>query len=292
MNKKIEGIDEEFQELGNTLSNLDFSNNTDKKKIYEKTLKNINRKEGIRMLKNKFKKASMAAAALAVLVTAANPTYAADMAKKMINSLTLGNVSFMEKTDLGVEPLEDCYKGKVFDENGNEVTSVDVNALYDNTQKLYTKDGKEIAYMARGEIVTVEEEEQKWTTIEDENKIKEYASFDYKLPEYIPEGYEFKEAKYKKHSGVTDEKTYYSEDLSLVYEDKNTGKNIYLEEYSSEQPFAVMTNKDMEQIKVNDIDAVVFNNGSIGWAINDVSYNIGSQDINQDELLKIAESIK
>ena len=199
MNKIIEGINEEFQELGNTLNDLDFSNDANKKKIYEKALNNINRKEGNRMLKNKFKKAGVAAALLMIIGVASNPTYAADIAKKFVTDITFGKVSFFQNTEVGVEPLRECFKGKVFDENGNEVTSIDINAFcYDHTQKLYTKDGKEIAYMKDDKIVTVEEDEQKDTIIEDKDKIKEYASFDYKLPTYVPEGYEFVEAKYRK----------------------------------------------------------------------------------------------
>ena len=297
MNKKIEGINEEFQELGNALNDLKSSSNAEKKKIYDMTLNKVNRKEGNYMLKNKFKKAGAAAALIMIIGVASNPTYAADLARKLVTDVTFGKVSFSQNTEAGVEPLDECFKGKVFDKDGNEVTSIDINAFcYDHTQKLYTKDGKEIAYMKDGEIVTVEQEEeedkQKSTIIEDKDKIKEYASFDYKLPDYVPEGYEFINAKYKKYEGVTDGKTYYMYFLELNYKNKTTGESYGIEECYSEVPFSSVSNKKMEQIKINDNDGVLYETGDIGFEMNDVSYMIHSEGLDKDENLKIAESIK
>lgn len=127
---------------------------------------------------------------------------------------------------------------------------------------------------------------------EDKDSINQYATFDYKFPQSVPEGYEFKNAEYEKYKGVTDGEEWYMQTLELNYEDKTTGNTFSLTETYSEVPFTYVNNKKMEAIKVNDNDGVLYETGVISWVMDEVSYVISSEALDNDTKLQIAESIK
>jgi hypothetical protein len=107
----------------------------------------------------------------------------------------------------------------------------------------------------------------------------------------LPEGYEFDRAEfYKDDNGVVENSKY----ITLYFTNKKTGEKIYIPQRFADEETAYSTGASkVEEIKINGVDAVLYDDRNIDWEANGVIYGISAKGkITRDELIKIAESIK
>ncbi len=188
-------------------------------------------------------------------------------------------------------------RGLLFDKDGNELTHVGSDTeMYDKDGNLFDDEsfaaliedtlGSEVKIVADKEY-DPETAEHTFASLEEAQKT---ASFDIKVPEYLPEGYELARV-----YTFTDGKGGYSGDyMTLVY--KNGEKDIHVFEriINDETAFSAGTDGTLEEIELNGVTAVIMDGTSIDWETKDsVSVGISAKgNITKDELIKMAESTK
>ncbi|AGY77882.1 DUF4367 domain-containing protein [Clostridium autoethanogenum] len=294
-----ESNSEEFNELleiGKTLANKDFSENSNKEAVFNKTLKNINEYNGDNIMKksNRIKKTVAAAAVFLVVGGVFTQTsFAKGLAEKVINRISLGHITAEQIQEPSQVVIPTDLKGKIFDKNKNPVTVVTKN-----TGKLYTKSGEEIATILNGKIVTVSEakaEDEKiqnnMLIVKNSSSLNKYTCFDVKLPSYLPEGYKFDRAEFYKDNDGSVSKEY----IDLYFTNAKTGKYISMNQRfaSKKTKYEDGTDGKMEKVKVNGKDAILFDNRNMDWENNGVLYSLsGRGAFGKTELIKIADSIK
>lgn len=294
-----ESNSEEFNELleiGKTLANRDFSENSNKEAVFNKTLKNVNKHKGDNVMKksNRIKKTAAAAAVFLVVGGVFTQTsFAKGLAEKVINRISLGHITAEQIQEPSQVVIPTDLKGKIFDKNKNAVTVVTKN-----TGKLYTKSGEEIAAVSNGKIVTVteakaedEKVEENMLIVKDSSSLNKYTCFNVKLPSYLPEGYKFDRAEFYKGKDGSVSKKY----IDLYFTNAKTGKYIYMQQRFAckETKYEGGTDGKIEKVKVNGKDAILSDNKSMDWENNGVLYSLsGRGAFGKAELIKIADSIK
>lgn len=293
----IEGIDREFQELASQLKNVDFSKESNKNYVMNKILKNIDNK-GVNKM-NKIKRTGIIAASLLIVSTlVSQTTFAQEAVEKILKTLSLGHVTMIEYDENEPEEaiLPESVKGNVFDKNKNALEKITKDIF---AEGIYTKDGEKIAKInpQKGTIVTekqMEEDEKKERDntlyVTDSSKLNEYTCFEVKLPTYLPDGYTFKNADFTKDEvgNVKDSKY-----ASLHFENKTTGKEIYIQErFACDETKTYEDAENIEKISINGVDGILSNGRNIDWEADNTIYYVGGKNIGKDEAIKIAESIK
>jgi hypothetical protein len=294
-----ESNSEEFNELleiGKTLANRDFSENSNKEAVFNKTLKNVNKHKGDNVMKksNRIKKTAAAAAVFLVVGGVFTQTsFAKGLAEKVINRISLGHITAEQIQEPSEMVIPTDLKGKIFDKNKNPVTVVTKN-----TGKLYTKSGEQIVDIANGKIVTISEAkaedekvEKNMLIVKDFSSLNKYTCFNVKLPSYLPEGYKFDRAEFYKGKDGSVSKKY----IDLYFTNAKTGKYIYMQQRFAckETKYEGGTDGKIEKVKVNGKDAILSDNKSMDWENNGVLYSLsGRGAFGKAELIKIADSIK
>ncbi|WP_213950963.1 DUF4367 domain-containing protein [Tepidanaerobacter syntrophicus] len=288
-------------ELGKTMADKDFSKDSDKQKVFERVLRNINEQKGREdTLKksNKTKSIVTKVASFALVCVLGfslmQTSFAQGVVDKIVRTISLGHITILESepSDIKSVPVPDKLKGKIFDKDGNplEVLSTE------HADEIYTVDGERIAYIdSDGDIVTKSEHEKaradECLIIKDPNQLNNYTCFDIKLPSYLPEGYKFTEAEFfKDENGVVEN----SKVVGLYFANEETGKFIYMQQRVAEEDAGYVTDAvKIEELKINGQDAVLYDDSNLDWEYNGVIYMlVGRGEIAKDELIKIAESIK
>ena len=300
----IEGIDEEFQDLANQLSGMDFSKESNKDSVLNATLNNINIEGDSNMKKiNKIKKTGIVAASLLIASTlVAQTTFAQGVVNKIIKTISLGHITMVQEEDDELKEVElpDSLKGNVLDKNKNPLEKITKN-IY--AQGIYTKDGEKIYKIdfRNGTILTEEQakqveekekekREENTLCVSDISTLNQYTCFDVKLPTYLPDGYTFKNAEFTKDEAGNVKDSKYA---SINFENKATGKEIYLQErFACEETRAEGCSDDIEKININGVDAILSEGKNIDWEANNTIYNLVGKNIGKDEVIKVAESIK
>ena len=293
----VEGIDREFQDLAGQLKNMDFSKESNKNYIMNEVFKNIDNKGVDKM--NKIKRTGIIAASLLIVSTlVSQTTFAQATVEKILKTLSLGHVTMIEydENELEEAVLPDSLKGNVFDKNKNPLEKITKDIF---AEGIYTKDGEKIAKInpKNGTVVTekqMKEEENKEKNetlyVTDSSKLNEYTCFEVKLPTYLPDGYTFKNADFTKDEvgNVKDSKY-----ASLHFENKTTGKEIYIQErFACDETKTYQNAENIEKISINGLDAILSNGRNIDWEADNTIYYVGGKNIGKDEAIKIAESIK
>lgn len=288
-------------ELGKTMADRDFSKDSDKHKVFERALRNINKyRNGEDTLKksNKTKGIVTKVASFALVCVLGfslmQTSFAQGVVDRIVRTISLGHITIFESepSDIKSVPVPDKLKGKIFDKDGNplEVLSTE------HADEIYTADGERIAYIdSNGDIVTENEHEKakadECLIIKDPNQLNNYTCFDIKFPSYLPEGYKFTEAEFfKDENGVVENSKF----AGLYFTNEETGKFIYMQQRVAEEDTGYVTGSDkVEELKINGQDAVLYGNSNLDWEYNGVIYMlVGRGEIAKDELIKIAESIK
>lgn len=286
----------ELLEIGKLLANNDFSENSNKEEVYDRTLKNISKYEGENNMKKSRKITKVASIALVCVLgfSIMQTASAQEFIGKVLKNISLGHITISEEEPLEVEsfPVPEEFKGRIFDRAGNPVEE-----LSTKLEKLYTVDGEEIAEfdLETGDIITVAEwnrtRKEEILVVKDSSKLNNYTCFDVILPSYLPEGYKFDRAEfYKDDNGVVEDIKY----IDIYFTNDKTGKYIYMQQRFADEETAYATGRDrVEEIKINGVDAVIYDDRNIDWEANGVIYGISAKgEVTKDELIKIAESIK
>lgn len=295
----------ELLELGRTLAVKDFSKGSNKQEIFCKTLKNINQYKGEDSVEKSKKTRSLVikAASFAFVcilgISLMQTSLAQAVVDKIVRTVSLGHVTILqeEPSKIKSHPVPDELKGKIFAKDGKplEVFSEDIH------EKMYTANGEEIVYIdSNGEIITVAEKEkvrteeiseEEYFVVKNPDELNQYTCFNVILPSYLPKGYKFNEAKfYKDKNGVVENTKY----LGVYFTNEKTGKYIYMQQRFADEETAYATGADkVEEIKINGVDAILYDNSNLVWEVNGVIYTIlGRGEITKGELIKMAESIK
>lgn len=292
---------EELLEIVKALENKDFSEISNKEEVFNKTLENINKHKGEDTMKksNKFKHPIVKVASFALVgllsISLMQTSFAQEVVGKVLKTISLGHIVVFEDEFLETEshPIPDEFKGKIFDKDGNEIKEFTPSDF----KNVYTADGEEIAYIdiETGEVVTIAESERQWEEdtliVKDPNELNNYTCFDVILPSYLPEGYKFEKAEfYKGENGIVENSKY----IDLYFTNEKTGKSIYMQQrFADEETGYATGGTNVEEIKINGVDAVFYSNRNIDWESNGVLYGLsGRGEIDKSELIKIAESIR
>ncbi|MCB2305873.1 DUF4367 domain-containing protein [Clostridium estertheticum] len=301
-NKKDPSEYNELLEFSKSMSKEDFSKNSNKKGVFNKTLKSISENKGEDIMKkqNKFKKTAIAVAVICIVsVSVMQTSFAQEIADKVIKTISLGHISVMQMEPSKIKEmrLTDEYKGKVFDKQGKQVQVV----TQDNRNELYTAKGEKIANMQGGKIITVAEQEKidkeskdALVEVKDSSKLNDYTCFDVKLPKFLPEGYKFDRAKFYKDKNEIKVKN--SKYIELYFTNEKTGKSISMQERFPDGTTKgeLSTDGTIEKTKINGVNAVISDDRNIDWETKDAIYflSAGEGGITKSELIKVAESIK
>ncbi|MBU3199584.1 DUF4367 domain-containing protein [Clostridium estertheticum] len=300
---KIESSEyNELLEFSKNMSKEDFSKNSNKKGVMNKTLKSISENKGENIMKksNKFKKAAIAVAAICIVsVSIMQTSFAQDIAEKVIKTISLGHISVIQTEPSKIKEmrLTDEYKGKVFDKQGKQVQVV----TQDNHNELFTAKGEKIAHMQAGKIITVAEQEKMdkerekgVVEVKDSSKLNDYTCFNVKLPTFLPEGYKFDRAEFYKEKN--EKKVENSKYIGLYFTNEKTGKSIYMQQRFPDETTKSIASTDgtIEKTKINGVNAVISDDRNIDWETKDAIYflSAGKGGIIKSELIKVAESIK
>lgn len=192
------------------------------------------------------------------------------------------------------EPMPEEYKGKIFDENGNEFTYFPAYL-----KGAYNANGEPIMCVKDGMVFTEEEWEEyyneveaneAYTEITDLSKISDYTCFEVKMPTYLPEGVEFKTAGVWSEEDVTDNVC-----IELSFVNEAGEEVIYMQQrfVCEEAAYETGTSGEVKELEINGAKGLMYDN-SLNWETAEVMYlmNSLSDEVSGDEMIKIAESIK
>lgn len=268
-----ENIDEEFK---NTLALISTQGDENMKKL------------------SKGKKAGLVAVSVVCALTITmQTTFAKDLVNKIINSLSLSNITILEDEGYKWEDrdIPASAIGKVFDEHGNIVEKI----TFENQEHLYNSEGEQVLGVEPdGTLLTEEVLKQRsgddTLIVEDASKLDGYTCFDIKLPSYLPEGFTFHSANFYKDEDNNGK--IFDKACSLNFVNSKTGKEIYISQnYISEGSAGETSFKNIEKVKVNGADAIVGDEGIV-WEVNGIRYLMYTYDLGKAESIKIAESIQ
>ncbi|NLZ52072.1 MAG: hypothetical protein GX892_02805, partial [Thermoanaerobacteraceae bacterium] len=142
----------ELLELGKLLADKDFSKDSDKQKVFEKSLKNINQykgREDILKKSNKAKSIITKVASFALVCVLGfslmQTSFAQGGVDKIVRTISLGHITILESEPSSVKsvPVPDKLKGKIFDKDGNPLKALST----EHADEIYTADGERIAYI-------------------------------------------------------------------------------------------------------------------------------------------------
>lgn len=292
----------EILQLSKELANNDFSKNSNKEEVFDKTLKNINNYKGEDNMKksNKNKRPIMKVASIALVcvlgITTMKTSFAQELVDKIVKSISIRHVTVIEEEapiEGEIIPISESLKGQIFDKDGNPIEEFVVG----QTQKIYTADGEEIHNFIslddKIKIVTDSEKEKERETenlvVKNTNELNDYTCFDVVLPSYLPEGYEFDRAEFfRDENGAVENSKY----ISLFFTNEETGEFIYMQQRFADEETAYATGSDkVEKIKVNGVDGLLYGD-NLDWEDNGVIYMLNGRGIIKGELIKMAESFK
>lgn len=288
-------------EIFEIFESRDFSKQSNKEEVFNRTLKNINKHKGENTVKksNKFKHPITKIASFALVgilsISLMQTSFAQDVVGKVLKTISLGHIVVFEDEFPEIESysVPDKLKGRIFDKDGNPIKEFSKT----NPGNVYTADGEQISDVnfKTGEIITVAESEElmkeQTLIVKDPNELNNYTCFDVILPSYLPEGYKFEKAEfYKDEDGIVENSKY----ISLYFSNEKIGKFIYMQQrFADEETGYATGGSKVEEIKINGVDAIFYSDKNIDWEANGVIYGLsGRGEISKNELIKIAESIK
>lgn len=293
-----EGESKELLKLGRALAHKDFSEGSDKTAILNQARRRLNRQReetGLRT-KHRLRRPAVILATLLVAcvlsVTFVQPSFAQEMLHKVLKTINLGHIVAHEveySAENNVIPEE--LRGKIFDSNGNALVTLDAAQ---EASDIYNADGEKIVGFSDGKWITESEKDQvksKMLIVKDSAKLNEYTVFKVGLPEYLPEGYVFDRAEfYKDESGEVKNSKY----IDLYFVKEATDEVIFMQQRHADEEtaFEMSTNGKIEKLQINGVDAVMINDKAVDWEANGVLYDVSAANLDKDEIVKVAESIR
>lgn len=224
------------------------------------------------------------AACIALVAALSQTTFAQELVENIIKSISTGHNRFTQVQTPDTAPIPPELQGKIFDKDGNPLTT------YTKGQEIYDENHSKIISTEHIMISPADDDndiESDKFYVNNPGDIQQYASFDVKLPAYLPEGYAFSNAYFFKEQNGNICGDY------LFVEYKNAdGKRIVIDEriINEETAFEAGTDGSIEEITINGHKAVVMDGKSVDWEADGASYGVNGP--NQQEATKIAESMK
>lgn len=306
MNKKTKTDD--FKKIEDLLLNADLGSQACEKRILNRikykietgTIPTTTTKKDEYIMKKPYLKLSrVVTIALAALLLGGSTAYATGSLSSILAFFKIGNTeitqyaegndSSLSNHQLSLEEIQEGFKGKLFDKEGNEV-------LYGTETDYYTADGQLIKnFMIKdgqdgnNEYITSTEDFDNQSPSLTLNEVKKSMNQNIILPTYVPEGYAFKE-------GIV---TYEGNGLVATYENDAQDTLVLLASTTKEASSHAATTESISEITLAGIDVFTSGNAAF-WTLNDVTYQLYWNEFNTDEihaidtaeLRKIIESMK
>lgn len=245
--------------------------------------------------KKSYKKLAVLAACVASVAVLSQTAFAQNLFANILKTISTGHNQFMQTEPSGPRPVPEILQGKVFDKDGNPLEMIDENTkLYNAEGKEYGKeadleiDGQTVDIFGGDDALDERVTNDVQMVVNDLDALQQHLNFDAKLPQYLPEGYAFDLARFYKDENGNVSGNY----LDAEYINKATGETIYLNEriINEETAFETGTDGTMEETTINGNKAVIMDGTSIDWEADGVSVGIIAHGLEQEELIKVAES--
>lgn len=288
-------MNNEFKEIEDLLAKADVGSDRYKQTIFNKlkyrmetgTLKTNNNLENNCVNKKKiFKPAKVTALALGVVMVGTGAAYGSQMISEIIQRFTVGRTEIVQydidestkyssnEPSTSFETIQEGFKGKLFDKDGNE-------ALFGEHQEYYNKDGELITSLGtkgstdgNGEIefFAYTDSELGIQRVFTWDEIKNSVNDNIKFPTYLPEGYEFKEA--------TNERN--GERITVVYENQFRDVIELVMSTTKESTTGMLFDKNtnIEEKYIDDKKVILASNGAF-WESEGVTYQLHLHDSSQ-----------
>lgn len=263
----------------------------------------INMKQALKEKTNKkisWKKCAVIAACAASLAVVSQTAFAQNLVSGIIKSISTGYNTYVQTENIerpDSVPVPQQLAGQIYDKDGNVLT-----ALSSDRDKIYDKDGNEVIICAKyddvnepeitlervksaDEIPESDESKVIYTSLDD---VKDILNFSPKVPEYLPEDYKLLYV------------TAYREELNsnnisgdyLVLFYSNGEKILSIHERVINENTKFTASGDYTEGEINGHSAAITDN-EINWEADGVSVTLlGSDAVNGNELIKVAQSIK
>lgn len=262
------------------------------------TLNKIISEERNIMKNNKMKKTGIAVAGVACALFLTMQTSAAqDFIREVARSLSLNTIEISEGKDnvWKDRKVPKSAIGKVFDKDKNVVKVI----TFENQDELYNDKGEQVFDIAEdGTLITEEvreklieqndkENQEESIIVEEIGKLKDFASFDVKMPTYLPEGFKFQNGVFYKENGEL-----IKDAFNVSFINDATKQSIFLSLVAIMEGSEGGTSfNNIEKITINGNPAIIGDEG-ITWEYDGVRYLMFTDNLGREESIKIAESIK
>lgn len=234
-------------DMSQNLKNLYASEEKDKQEVYTK-MKNKQRKQ--------YKKPAIAAACALLIATLPFTSFGGGIVNTVKQVVSpSGRIVVNEEDEVTIDPekmpLPDYLKGKIFDQNGNEITNCKPLA---EEEALYSKDGREIVhtdYNANTGEVTFEYADEVKKDTGDKAPVKEIAKKLSFNPLVFSDKYNYVESEIFADPGTL------SDYVSFTYE--KDGKTIHLHERISSPETAYETGGEgkIDEVNVDGVKVII-----------------------------------
>lgn len=262
------------------LKNLYATDEKDKQEVYVK-MKKKQRKQ--------YKKPAIAAACALLIATLPFTSFGGGIVNTVRQAVSpSGRIVINEEDEVTIDPekmpLPDYLKGKIFDQNGNEITNCKPLA---EEEALYSKDGREIVhtdYNANTGEVTFEYADEVKKDTGDKAPVKEIAKKLSFNPLVFSDKYNYVESEVFAESGKP------SDYVAFTYE--KDGKTIYLNERISSPETAYETGGEGKIYEVNvDGVKVIIQGREANFERDGLLLSISARGADKDDLIAMVKDL-
>lgn len=262
------------------LNNLYATDEKDKQEVYVK-MKKKQRKQ--------YKKPAIAAACALLIATLPFTSFGGGIVNTVKQAVSpSGRIVINEEDEVTIDPekmpLPDYLKGKIFDQNGNEITNCKPLA---EEEALYSKDGREIVhtdYNANTGEVTFEYADEVKKDTGDKAPVKEIAKKLSFNPLVFSDKYNYVESEVFAESGKP------SDYVAFTYE--KDGKTIYLNERISSPETAYETGGEgkIYEVNVNGVK-VIIQGRDADFERDGLLVSISAEGADKDDLIAMVKDL-
>ena len=267
-------------DVSHNLKNLYATDEKDKQEVYAK-MKNKQKKQ--------YKKPAIAAACALLIATLPFTSFGGGIVNTVRQAVSpSGRIVVNEEDEVTIDPekmpLPDYLKGKIFDQNGNEITNCKPLA---EEEALYSKDGREIVhtdYNANTGEVTFEYAGEEKESTGDKAPLAEIAKKLSFNPLVFSDKYKYVESEVFAEPGTL------SDYVSFTYE--KDGKTIHLHERISSPETAYETGGEGKIVEVNvDGVKVIIQGHDADFERDGLLVSISAGGADKDELIAMVKDL-